>query len=66
MDGRTIEGKVQTTAGGVGRNLADCMARLGADPLLISLVGAQENAQTLLGKMDHMVRHVRAITSLFQ
>ena len=65
MDGRTIDGKVQSTAGGVGRNLADCMARLGANPFFISLVGAQEYAETLLSKMNHMVSliHLRKITS---
>ncbi|GIY68698.1 hypothetical protein CDAR_275271 [Caerostris darwini] len=54
MDGRTMDGKVESTAGGVGRNLADCLARLGQNPFLISNVGAQEHAHTLLSKMDHV------------
>lgn len=61
MDGRTLNGKVQSTAGGVGRNVADCMARLGANPFFISNVGAQEYAETLLSKMDHMVSLVGII-----
>ncbi|KAG8185111.1 hypothetical protein JTE90_014586 [Oedothorax gibbosus] len=54
MDGRTLSGKVESSAGGVGRNLADCLTRLGANPLLVSNAGAKEHAQALLSKMDHM------------
>ncbi|XP_055938833.1 uncharacterized protein LOC129968698 isoform X2 [Argiope bruennichi] len=54
MDGRTLAGKVESTAGGVGRNVADCLARLQLNPFFVSSVGAQEHAQALLSKMNHM------------
>ncbi|GFT21267.1 pfkB domain-containing protein [Nephila pilipes] len=54
MDGRTLDGKVESTAGGVGRNLADCLARLELNPFFVSNVGSQEHAQALLSKMNHM------------
>ncbi|GFW58181.1 pfkB domain-containing protein [Trichonephila clavipes] len=55
MDGRTLDGKVESTAGGVGRNLADCLTRLELNPFFVSNVGSQEHAQALLSKMGHMV-----------
>ncbi|KFM64954.1 hypothetical protein X975_01045, partial [Stegodyphus mimosarum] len=51
MDGRTLDGKVESTTGGVARNVADCLARLELNPFLISTAGAGEYAQLLLGKM---------------
>ncbi|XP_035226014.1 uncharacterized sugar kinase YeiI-like isoform X2 [Stegodyphus dumicola] len=54
MDGRTLDGKVESTTGGVARNVADCLARLKLNPFLISTAGAGEYAQLLLGKMAHM------------
>ncbi|XP_015909347.2 uncharacterized protein [Parasteatoda tepidariorum] len=54
MDGRTLAGQVGSTAGGVGRNLADGMSRLELNPFFISAVGVQEHSQALLSKMRHM------------
>ncbi|GFQ67979.1 pfkB domain-containing protein, partial [Trichonephila clavata] len=54
MDGRTLDGKVESTAGGVSRNLADCLTRLDLNPFFVSNMGSQEHAQALLSKMGHM------------
>ncbi|XP_051209016.1 pseudouridine kinase isoform X3 [Lolium perenne] len=37
--GTTVPGMVKYIAGGVARNIAECMAKLGTQPLMISVVG---------------------------
>jgi len=44
--------------GGVGRNIADCLSRLGAQPLFISALGDDKLADTLLTACSHMVRKI--------
>ncbi|GFN86597.1 pseudouridine-5'-phosphate glycosidase [Plakobranchus ocellatus] len=39
MNGATYSGKVTQSMGGVGRNLADCLSRLGCNPVFVSAVG---------------------------
>ncbi|KAK6633341.1 hypothetical protein RUM44_003943 [Polyplax serrata] len=42
MDGRTFKGKIAQAGGGVGRNIADALGKLGTSPFLISAVGNDE------------------------
>eukprot|EP00897_Mesotaenium_endlicherianum_P010216 jgi/Mesen1/9222/ME000591S08538 len=62
--GTTAPGKVRYIHGGVARNVADCMASLGAPPLLISVVGLDAAGEALLahwrtqGLPTHGVRQV--------
>ncbi|XP_017660183.1 PREDICTED: pseudouridine-metabolizing bifunctional protein C1861.05-like isoform X2 [Lepidothrix coronata] len=53
--GQTNAGRVRRTFGGVGRNLADCLSRLGQTPLLLSAVGKDEHLQSVLHYCHHMV-----------
>lgn len=39
LDGATYRGSVHLGLGGVGRNLADALARFGTDPAFVSAVG---------------------------
>ncbi|GFS26105.1 pseudouridine-metabolizing bifunctional protein C1861.05-like [Elysia marginata] len=43
MNGATYPGKVSQSFGGVGRNLADCLSRLGLNPVFVSAVGKNTN-----------------------
>ncbi|XP_061085884.1 uncharacterized protein zgc:136858 [Conger conger] len=52
--GQTNPGSVCQSYGGVGRNIADCMARLGEPALLISAVGADTQGEALLSHCSHM------------
>ncbi|KAJ8249565.1 hypothetical protein COCON_G00227810 [Conger conger] len=52
--GQTNPGSVYQSYGGVGRNIADCMARLGEPALLISAVGADTQGEALLSHCSHM------------
>ncbi|XP_072041914.1 uncharacterized protein [Amphiura filiformis] len=52
--GRTYQGSLQVAYGGVGRNIADCLSRLGSRPLFISAVGNDEHAQALLTYCKNM------------
>ena len=59
-------GTVHTSAGGVARNIAENLARLGADCLLISAVGNDQHGQLLLQQCRDAgidVRHVHQIDS---
>ncbi|XP_064652421.1 uncharacterized protein LOC135503064 [Lineus longissimus] len=47
-NGATYPGEVRQSYGGVGRNIADCMSRLGHPPLFISAVGKDMHAGLLL------------------
>ncbi|NWV33783.1 YOW5 protein, partial [Grantiella picta] len=52
--GQTNAGSVRQTFGGVGRNLADCLSRLGQAPLLLSAVGKDEHLESVLHYCHHM------------
>ena len=53
-NGGTYPGSVQQSLGGVGRNLADCLSRLGHPPLLLSAVGNDSHGSTFLQQCTHM------------
>ncbi|XP_050771303.1 uncharacterized protein LOC127029625 [Gymnogyps californianus] len=52
--GQTNAGRVRRTFGGVGRNLADCLSRLGQTPLFLSAVGKDEHSESILHYCHHM------------
>ncbi|NXV12778.1 YOW5 protein, partial [Cepphus grylle] len=60
--GQTNTGRVRRTFGGVGRNLADCLSRLGQTPLFLSAVGKDEHSESILHYCHHM--DMRAILQL--
>ncbi|XP_063785022.1 uncharacterized protein LOC134933611 isoform X4 [Pseudophryne corroboree] len=51
---QTNPGQVHQSFGGVGRNLADCMSRLGARPLFISAIGQDDLSHSVLQFCSHM------------
>ncbi|XP_010152609.1 PREDICTED: pseudouridine-metabolizing bifunctional protein C1861.05-like [Eurypyga helias] len=53
-NGQTNAGRVRRTFGGVGRNLADCLSRLGQTPLFLSAVGKDEHSESILHYCRHM------------
>uniref|UniRef100_A0A8D3DUC4 Zgc:136858 n=1 Tax=Scophthalmus maximus TaxID=52904 RepID=A0A8D3DUC4_SCOMX len=52
--GQTNPGSVCQSFGGVGRNIADSLSRLGHRPLFISAVGADSNSDAVLNYCKHM------------
>ncbi|KAM3926587.1 uncharacterized protein RB166_009390 isoform 1-T2 [Leptodactylus fuscus] len=62
--GQTNPGQVHQSFGGVGRNLADCMSRLGVRPLFISAVGQDDLSDSVFRFCSHMdmsgVAHLKA------
>ncbi|XP_033640201.1 pseudouridine-metabolizing bifunctional protein C1861.05-like [Asterias rubens] len=50
----TNPGSVHITLGGVGRNIADCLSRLGTSPMFLSAIGRDSQGDTLLGLSSHM------------
>ncbi|XP_019345178.1 uncharacterized protein LOC102565606 isoform X1 [Alligator mississippiensis] len=54
VGGQTNTGKVSRTFGGVGRNLADCLSRLGRTPFFISAMGKDEHSESILRYCSHM------------
>ncbi|XP_064596693.1 uncharacterized protein LOC135463364 [Liolophura sinensis] len=54
LDGATYPGEVHQSLGGVGRNLADCLARLGNNPLFISVVSDDAHAEVFFSQCNHM------------
>ncbi|KAM9292624.1 uncharacterized protein RDI95_002425 [Morus bassanus] len=60
--GQTNSGRVRRTFGGVGRNLADCLSRLGQNPLFLSAVGKDEHSESILHYCHHM--DMRAVLQL--
>ncbi|XP_010125682.1 PREDICTED: pseudouridine-metabolizing bifunctional protein C1861.05-like [Chlamydotis macqueenii] len=52
--GQTNAGRVRRTFGGVGRNLADCLSRLGLTPLFLSAIGRDEHSESVLHYCHHM------------
>ncbi|KAK3596357.1 hypothetical protein CHS0354_037075 [Potamilus streckersoni] len=53
-NGATYSGIVQQSFGGVGRNLADCLAKLGMDPLFLSAVGRDPHLEAYRTYCRHM------------
>lgn len=56
-DGRTLNGSVSSTAGGVGRNIADAIGRLQPSnpPFFVSTVGKDDLGRFLLHSLQHVV-----------
>ncbi|XP_067906851.1 LOW QUALITY PROTEIN: uncharacterized protein zgc:136858 [Heterodontus francisci] len=54
FSGPTNNGTVHQSIGGVGRNLADCLSRLGLNPLFISTIGMDANGEAVLRFCKHM------------
>ncbi|XP_072256317.1 uncharacterized protein [Pyxicephalus adspersus] len=52
--GQTNPGQVHQSFGGVGRNLADCLSRLGVRPLFISALGQDDLSRSVLQYCCHM------------
>ncbi|KAM8974460.1 uncharacterized protein RCH25_019869 [Pelodytes ibericus] len=52
--GQTNPGQVHQSFGGVGRNLADCLTRLGERPLFISAMGQDEHSHSVSQYCAHM------------
>ncbi|XP_072242259.1 uncharacterized protein [Leuresthes tenuis] len=52
--GQTNPGSVCQSFGGVGRNIADSLSRLGRRPLFISATGADANSDAVLNYCKHM------------
>ncbi|XP_069759704.1 uncharacterized protein [Narcine bancroftii] len=52
--GPTNPSIIRQSLGGVGRNLADCLSRLGLNPLFISAVGTDSNGDTIRRFSSHM------------
>ncbi|XP_007252903.3 uncharacterized protein zgc:136858 [Astyanax mexicanus] len=52
--GQTNPGSVCQSFGGVGRNIADCLSRLGHKPLFISAVGTDTHSDAVLNYCKHM------------
>lgn len=56
MDGRTLGGKIHQSGGGVGRNIADALGKLGMKPYLMSAVGVDHFGEYLLEQtIPHLV-----------
>ncbi|OWF38530.1 pseudouridine-metabolizing bifunctional protein C1861.05-like [Mizuhopecten yessoensis] len=53
-DGGTYPGGVRQSFGGVGRNLGDCLSRLGVNPLFISAVGNDSHKPAFQHYSSHM------------
>ncbi|XP_038636880.1 uncharacterized protein zgc:136858 isoform X2 [Scyliorhinus canicula] len=54
FNGPTNRSTMRQTIGGVGRNLADCLSRLGLTPLFISALGKDANGDGVLRFCSHM------------
>ena len=52
MDSSTNQGKIKMSFGGVGRNLADALARLESDPVFVSAVGDDHFGSLILGEIQ--------------
>uniref|UniRef100_A0A8C9S3N5 Zgc:136858 n=1 Tax=Scleropages formosus TaxID=113540 RepID=A0A8C9S3N5_SCLFO len=52
--GQTNPGSVFQSFGGVGRNIADCLSRLGEVPLFISAIGSDFHSDAVLSYCAHM------------
>ncbi|XP_053112226.1 uncharacterized protein LOC128327452 [Hemicordylus capensis] len=54
VGGQTNPSTIRQSFGGVGRNLADCLSRLGKSPFLISVMGKDEHSESVLHYCKHM------------
>ncbi|RWS14158.1 uncharacterized protein B4U79_07770 [Dinothrombium tinctorium] len=54
FDGTTVSASTNVTMGGVGRNLAHCLSKLGHNVLLLSAVGDDQNGKMILSKLSEM------------
>lgn len=52
----TYRGHLRHSFGGVGRNIADCLSRLGCSPLFVSVVGNDWVGKLFRQQFTHMVR----------
>ncbi|KAM6436005.1 uncharacterized protein PHA67_023429 isoform 2-T2 [Liasis olivaceus] len=52
--GQTNPSTVRQSFGGVGKNLADCLSRLGKIPVFISVMGKDEHSESVLRHCRHM------------
>ncbi|XP_039217902.1 pseudouridine-metabolizing bifunctional protein C1861.05-like isoform X2 [Crotalus tigris] len=52
--GQTNPATVRQSFGGVGKNLADCLSRLGKMPVFISVMGKDEHSESVLRHCRHM------------
>ncbi|XP_061825333.2 uncharacterized protein [Nerophis lumbriciformis] len=52
--GRTNPGSVCQSYGGVGRNISDCLSRLGRQPLFISATGRDSHSEAVFNHCRHM------------
>ena len=50
-------GVLDVSPGGVGRNIAEALGRLGACPLLISAVGADGLGEMVLSRLQQLCSH---------
>ena len=57
LSSQTYSGTVRQSYGGVGRNIADCLSRLGLVPLFISIVGHDVAGRAFIEQFRHMVCH---------
>ena len=57
----TYSGTVRQSYGGVGRNIADCLSRLGQVPLFISRVGQDVAGKAFIEQFKHMVCRCTAV-----
>ena len=55
LNGGTYPGTVQKMYGGVGRNVADCLSRLGVSPLFVSGIGNDSHKTAFQAYCSHMV-----------
>ncbi|KIH46982.1 indigoidine synthase A-like protein [Ancylostoma duodenale] len=53
-DGASYVGKVTQRCGGVGRNHADALTRLGCDASFVSMIGNDENGKYFLDQCSHI------------
>lgn len=61
-NGSTHRGEIRQSGGGVGRNMADALGKLGAHPFLISAVGNDQTGEYLL---KSTLKHVVSTTIAF-
>ena len=64
LDASTHRGSICRSYGGVGRNLADGLTRLGHGPLFVSIVGDDDFGRDLLHHNPAMVRRVLCFVSV--
>lgn len=54
FDGRTVKATIEQFCGGVGRNIADSLGKLGTNTSLISAVGNDHNGNMILKSVSHL------------